>query len=128
LGLFITSCSYHNLHISDPKCDSSYDVLDLNRRIGYYGLFNLDKQCNQLQIEDIQVAALTHLYLAFFQFTEAYIVMEDYRNALYRASLLKINNPSLRVVLSIGGWDFSDPPTADYWSNSMLCSAVSFIL
>jgi GH18 family chitinase len=90
----------------------------MERRIGYYELFNVEHACNVFEPEDLLVAGLTHINLAFVNFGDDFQLNSDYGRLIYRSVLLKINNPGLHVSIAVGGWTFNDPPTASYWSNS----------
>lgn len=99
-------------------CPNNSNALDFERRIGYYELFNIEASCNVFDPEEIVVAGLTHLNLAFVNFEEDFKLNTGYGSIIYRSVLLKKNYPGLHVCISVGGWTFNDPPTATYWSDS----------
>ncbi|KAI1104572.1 putative bacteriodes thetaiotaomicron symbiotic chitinase [Jackrogersella minutella] len=101
-----------------PKnCAENTNALSYERRIGYYELFATEHSCNVFEPEDIVVAGLTHLNLAFVNFGNNYKLQTGDGSLIYRSSLLKVNNPGLHVCISVGGWDFNDPPDQSLWSN-----------
>ncbi|KAI1658123.1 putative bacteriodes thetaiotaomicron symbiotic chitinase [Daldinia decipiens] len=101
-----------------PKdCTINTDALSYARRIGYYELFATQHDCNVFEPEDIVVAGLTHLNLAFVNFGDDFKLQTGDGSLIYRASLLKVNNPGLHVCISVGGWDFNDPPDQALWSH-----------
>lgn len=100
-----------------PDCGETEDALSMERRIGYYELFNVEKSCNRFGPNDITVAGLTHLNLAFVNFGSNFKLQSGDGYNIYRAALHKLDNPHLKVCISIGGWTFSDPPDASRWSD-----------
>ncbi|ETS88166.1 hypothetical protein PFICI_01994 [Pestalotiopsis fici W106-1] len=99
------------------ECTANTNALSYERRIGYYELFAIEHSCNVFEPEEIIVAGLTHLNLAFINFGSDYKLETGYGSLIYRSSLLKVNNPGLHVCISVGGWDFSDPPDQTRWSD-----------
>ncbi|KAF3058356.1 Killer toxin subunits alpha/beta [Daldinia childiae] len=101
-----------------PKdCTTNTDALSYERRIGYYELFATQHDCNVFEPEDIVVAGLTHLNLAFVNFGDDFKLQTGDGSLIYRSSLLKVNNPGLHVCISVGGWDFNNPPDQTLWSD-----------
>ncbi|KAK8050311.1 chitinase A1, partial [Apiospora phragmitis] len=101
-----------------PKdCTSNTDALTYERRIGYYELFAVENSCNVFEPEEVVVAGLTHLNLAFVNFGSDYKLQTGDGSLIYRSSLLKVNKPGLHVCISVGGWTFSDPPDQTLWSD-----------
>jgi GH18 family chitinase len=70
-----------------------------------------------MQPESIPAGALTHINLAFIEFDETFSLVDIQGDIVARVSRLKMTYPGLRVNVAIGGWDFNDPPTSNYFSN-----------
>jgi GH18 family chitinase len=70
-----------------------------------------------MQPESIPAGALTHINLAFIEFDEKFNLVDVQGDIVARVSRLKMTYPGLRVTVAIGGWDFNDPPTSNYFSN-----------
>ena len=91
----------------------------LNRRIGYYELFNLQERlCDYVYPEDLLVSPLTHVNLAFVNFGSDFKLIDNSGDIISRVVFLKARNPGLRVNIAVGGWAFNDPPTTTYFSDS----------
>lgn len=101
-----------------PQCPANTDALSYQRRIAYYELFSLAKDCNVIQPESLVVAPFTHINLAFVNFGDDYQLIDADGDAIDRMSLLKFDNAGLRINIAVGGWAFSDPPTQYLWSES----------
>ncbi|KAH2448624.1 hypothetical protein KXW63_007635 [Aspergillus fumigatus] len=77
--------------------------------IGYYEAWSYARQCDSVAPEDIDANLWTHINFAFglihpetFQLSK----MNSYDDQLYpRVANLKLQNPSLKVFIAIGGWD-----------------------
>lgn len=94
--------------------------MSYDRRVGYYELFNLDNRlCDQVYPEDLELAPLTHVNLAFVLFDSSFNLIDDAGSLISRVTFLKSRYPNLRVNVAIGGWSFNDPPTQNLFSNSM---------
>ncbi|KAF2716673.1 glycoside hydrolase family 18 protein [Polychaeton citri CBS 116435] len=88
-----------------------------SRIIGYYEAWNWNKKCTGMQLKDIPVSSITHLHYAF-----AYIDPSSYEITTMDNTIpydlftgitsLKMQNPNLKVIISLGGWTFSDDNTA----------------
>lgn len=103
---------------SRPTCDSHADVLQLERRVGYYEMFNLaERKCDRFIPEHIPAGGLTHLNLAFAVISDDFKITEDDADIVTRAAHLKDRFYGLRINIAIGGWAFNDPPTANIWSD-----------
>jgi GH18 family chitinase len=70
-----------------------------------------------MQPEGIAAGALTHINIAFILFDETFKIVDTQGDIVARISRLKASNPGLRVLASVGGWSFNDPPTSSYFSN-----------
>ncbi|KAJ5720986.1 uncharacterized protein N7483_008920 [Penicillium malachiteum] len=114
----------HTLMIdSEPSCAASTDVSNL-RRIGYYSLSTLERPCDVMEPADIPAGALTHINIAFIQFTDKWEIDDSkYGSQVAEIASLKDSNMGLRVSISVGGWDFNDGSTATYFSDMASTSA-----
>ncbi|RDW92951.1 uncharacterized protein DSM5745_00273 [Aspergillus mulundensis] len=94
-----------------------------DRIIGYYEVWNHQKKCINMDIDDVPVESLTHLYYAF-----GYIEPETYKivpmddgadgasepvdqYTFAAVAGLKKRNPDLKVIIALGGWAFNDNHT-----------------
>jgi GH18 family chitinase len=92
----------------------------MERRIAYYQLSNVmvHAGCNQFYPEDLHVAGLTHINVAFVNFEADFQLVDIYGELLPRLTALRTDNPALHICIAVGGWDFNEGETADYWSKS----------
>ena len=125
------SSEYHLIHtsgpvtiikltsiISRPQCKENPDAMKLQRRIGYFEMFNLDqRKCDRFLPEHIAAGALTHVNLAFALISNDFKITEDNADVVTRGAHLKDRFDGLRVNIAIGGWAFNDPPTETIWSD-----------
>lgn len=89
------------------------------RRIGYYELFNLNERlCDKVYPEDLEVAPLTHINLAFVLFDGTFKLIDNQGELISRVSFLKLRYAGLKVMAAIGGWTFNDPPKQTLFSDS----------
>ncbi|KAJ5375386.1 hypothetical protein N7517_007392 [Penicillium concentricum] len=87
------------------------------RRIAYYETWADTKDCDSFRPEDIPVKALTHLNIAFGGINDSRVTI-DSSEMIQRVVRLKRKNRSLKVLLAVGGWAFSDPgSTRTAWSD-----------
>ncbi|WQF83340.1 Putative glycoside hydrolase family 18, catalytic domain, glycosyl hydrolase family 18 (GH18) active [Colletotrichum destructivum] len=106
-----------NVCCSRPSCPSATkDPLEFQRRIAYYELFTKGRSCGVKEPEVLPVDPLTHINLAFVNFGDDWKIIDDSPDWVKRVVLRKIDHPSLRVNIAIGGWAFNDPPTSTYFS------------
>lgn len=92
---------------------------DVQKRIvGYYEAWNYKKKCIGMGIQDIPVGSLTHLYYSFGYIKPdsfEIIPMDDGNpppeSTLAEFAGLKRKNPSLKVVIALGGWTFNNNNT-----------------
>ncbi|KAG7115614.1 Chitotriosidase-1 like protein [Verticillium longisporum] len=85
----------------------------LDRVIGYYEAWRYNSECQGMPMKDIPINSLTHLYFSF-----AFITPNEY-NIIGMDGLpseifsnftdLKKDNPSLKMIIAIGGWTHNDP-------------------
>ncbi|KAL8942162.1 MAG: hypothetical protein Q9216_001809 [Gyalolechia sp. 2 TL-2023] len=107
------------------------------RRIGYYELFNVhERLCDKVYPEDLEVAPLTHINLAFVNFDRRFGMIDTDGDLISRVTFLKSRYQGLKVNVAIGGWAFNDPPTEALFSEmvstrpnreTFIRSLVSFI-
>ncbi|KAL6228777.1 hypothetical protein BDW75DRAFT_131550 [Aspergillus navahoensis] len=99
-----------------PQCTANTNALSYKRRIAYYELFNLAKDCNVVEPENLVLAPFTHINLAFVNFGDDYRIIDTDGDAVDRMSVRKFDNAGLKINIAVGGWAFSDPPTQYLWS------------
>lgn len=64
--------------------------MSYKRRIGYYELFNLEERlCDKVYPEDLEVAPLTHINLAFVLFDSRFNMIDNAGDLISRISFLK---------------------------------------
>lgn len=102
--------------------------MNYERRIGYYELFNVhERSCDKIYPEDLEVAPLTHINLAFVNFDSSFKMVDTDGELVSRVTFLKNRYQGLRVSVAIGGWAFNDPPTQILFSDSTLISLETLI-
>jgi GH18 family chitinase len=101
-----------------PNCPESTDTMSYKRRVGYYELFaSSERSCDVFAPEDLQVAPLTHINLAFVNFDSSFQLIDNYGPLISRVTFLKLRYPAVRVNIAVGGWTFNDQPTQQHFSN-----------
>ncbi|KAJ5266507.1 hypothetical protein N7478_009315 [Penicillium angulare] len=102
--------------VAQPKtCGLRFELE--KRRIAYYETWADTKDCDSFRPEDIPVKALTHLNIAFGGIKNSKVTI-DSSEIIQRMVKLKRKNRSLKLIIAIGGWAFSDPgPTRTAWSD-----------
>ncbi|KAJ5712178.1 hypothetical protein N7488_006334 [Penicillium malachiteum] len=116
---------------SSPLCTSN-DVL--KRVIGYYESWASGRSCDSWSPSDIAASSLTHINYAFALFQpssdgDGWVIefmtdgVNEVDELVQQFVDLKEVNSALSCYISIGGWSFSDPPTATYWSDMASTSA-----
>ncbi|KAI8244852.1 glycosyl hydrolase family 18 [Colletotrichum sp. SAR 10_96] len=71
-----------------------------------------DKPCGTMGPGEIPAHLLTHLFVSFGYINDAFQVtnMDGIDPGLYKSiGNVKARNPSLKIVIALGGWTFSDP-------------------
>mgnify|MGYP005989543721 CR=1 FL=1 len=63
------------------------------------------------------IEAFTHINLAFINFDSDFKLVPEHDDWVKRTVLRKLEHPSLRINVAIGGWAFNDPPTSTYFSD-----------
>ncbi|PKK46869.1 hypothetical protein CI102_8377 [Trichoderma harzianum] len=82
------------------------------RTIGYWEAWNSQHTCGNMDVGEIPVTYLTHLNVAFGYISQDLKItnMDGVPSDIYRnVGNLKAQNPSLKIIISLGGWSFSDP-------------------
>ncbi|KAH8891138.1 hypothetical protein GQ53DRAFT_687387, partial [Thozetella sp. PMI_491] len=97
-------------------CPTNTNALSYTRRVAYYELFSKGRSCGVKEPEDLPLAPLTHLNLAFVNFGSDFKLIDDNPDWVRRAALMKLKYPNLRINLAVGGWAFNDPPTSTFWT------------
>lgn len=96
--------------VAEPVCTGSSAT---KRTIGYYEGWNLGRNCDTMEPEEIPIGGYTHINFAFLYIDPKLFTitpMASNQQDLYqRAVALKKRKPGLEVWISIGGWDFNDP-------------------
>lgn len=87
-----------------------------SRIVGYYEAWNCNKNCINMRFQDIAAGNITHLHFAFGYIdptTFGVVPMDDLlSDLLSQLTTLKAQNPSLKTLVSLGGWTFNDNGTA----------------
>ena len=82
------------------------------RVVGYWEAWNAQHACGTMSPGEIPVNMLTHLNVAFGYINSAFQVtnMDGLSTDIYRnVGNVKARNPSLKLIIALGGWSFSDP-------------------
>ncbi|KAI0865410.1 hypothetical protein F4860DRAFT_307737 [Xylaria cubensis] len=86
-----------------------------SRIIGYYEGWKYDSDCSGVSLRNLPVGSLTHLHLSF-----GYITPGDFDivmmpgvpdDVIDQIMELKYVNPGVKIIISLGGWTFSDNGT-----------------
>ncbi|KAI9007279.1 hypothetical protein BC832DRAFT_441329 [Gaertneriomyces semiglobifer] len=86
-------------------------------RVGYYQSWAVGRtpgKCRQYQVTDIVASKWTHIHYAFAVVTEDFrldVESDMQRQQLTDMQRLKLQNPNIKLIISVGGWAFNDPPT-----------------
>ena len=100
-----------------------------SRIIGYYEAWNYQKNCIGMRIQDIPVGSITHLHFAFGYIDPAtfeVVPMDGLPSDLFsQLTALKSRNPSLKTIVSLGGWTFNDNGTTTQPVFSNIVSSAS---
>lgn len=94
--------------VKRPGCSSSGGTAT-KRTMGYYESWSYNRSCDSWSPATIDASAWTHLFYAFalidpntFKISQ----MNSFDTELYpQFTSLKQSNPSLKVFISVGGWD-----------------------
>ncbi|KAF4564090.1 hypothetical protein EYR36_003341 [Pleurotus pulmonarius] len=108
--------------------------------VAYYAGFGDRRPCGiNIAPDDIDWSPYTHVHFAFATITQGLQIQLDDADAplLRRLVAQKVNHPQLKVVIAVGGWDFSESqPTRDLFSlmissasnrNTFIASVTSFL-
>lgn len=97
----------------DASCSSNCGGSSVDSRtIGYYESWSTQRPCDAWYPEDLNTDLLTHINFAFAMVgpDNRIAAANDYDVDLYtRTTNLKNKNPSLKVFISVGGWDDGTP-------------------
>ncbi|KIJ58948.1 glycoside hydrolase family 18 protein [Hydnomerulius pinastri MD-312] len=108
-----------------PVCGTETDSA-LTRRIGYYNGAAASRGCMAFPPEQIYTEDLTHVNFAFASISNSFQVVEANpgdSQLWQRTTNLKSQDPTLEIFLSIGGWNFNDPPTSTIFSQLVASTA-----
>ncbi|KAL2695054.1 hypothetical protein AAEP93_004177 [Penicillium crustosum] len=96
--------------VKRPSCPNKDS---LNRVVGYYEGWSVNRPCNVFYPDQIPVGVYTHLNYAFASVDpESFAVLapsESEKKLMKRLTDLKKADPDLKVFIAIGGWTFNDP-------------------
>lgn len=94
----------------EPSCSS---VVKNQQKvsIGYYASWAATRKCDPFTVDHIEPELYTHLNYAFVDVRNGVIApfSRDESENLRNFAALKEINPSLKVLISVGGWAFNDP-------------------
>ncbi|KAF2994020.1 hypothetical protein E8E14_001381 [Neopestalotiopsis sp. 37M] len=104
-----------NCDMPDGSGESGGDVQ--TRVVGYYEGWKVSDSCAamNLKMKNIPLASLTHLIVSF-----GYVTADDYNlepmpgvseDTLSGFTAIKKDNPSTKIMISLGGWSFTDNDT-----------------
>ncbi len=86
-----------------------------SRIIGYYEGWNYNSTCAGVSLQSVPVGSLSHLHLAFGYITPGTFdismmpgIPDD---VITQIAGLKQINPGVKMMISLGGWSFSDNDT-----------------
>lgn len=88
-----------------------------SRILGYYETWKYDSSCAavNLQLQNVPIGSLTHLVAAF-----GYITPDTYEvtpmtgvdsDVITQLMAIKSQNPGSKIMISLGGWSFTDNQT-----------------
>ncbi|KAL1835649.1 hypothetical protein VTJ49DRAFT_6294 [Mycothermus thermophilus] len=97
------------------ECPVNTDALKYKRRVAYYTVFG-GGGCPDIEPEDILVSGLTDINVAFINFGSDFKLIDLDGGTVARVAALRRDHPALHVSIAVGGWDFNEGATADYWS------------
>ncbi|UJR08796.1 hypothetical protein I4U23_013052 [Adineta vaga] len=102
-----------------PKCSNGNNGKLLE--IGYYASWAAYRKCHPYSMKNIDPRSYTHLNYAFGNISNGVMIDPNTSNELSEIKQftgLKQINPSLKVLVSVGGWTFNDPgPTRQEFHN-----------
>jgi GH18 family chitinase len=90
--------------------------------IGYYASWAAYRSCDAYTVQNINPHNYTHLIYAFANISKGVMVDPETADEMTRITdftELKDINPSLKLLISVGGWAFNDPgPTRKEFHNT----------
>ncbi|KAH8655299.1 hypothetical protein BX600DRAFT_525229 [Xylariales sp. PMI_506] len=99
-----------------------------SRVIGYWETWNSQHPCGTMTPGQIPASLLTHLNVAFAYITADFAVtnMDGVSPDIYKnVGDVKSKNPNIKLVISIGGWSFSDPGATQAIFPTMVSTAAN---
>jgi chitinase len=96
---------------NQPK-PSAAETNTQKRIVGYWEAWNTQHACGTMSPGEIPVNLLTHLNVAFGYINSAFQVtnMDGLSTDIYKnVGNVKSRNPSLKLIIALGGWSFTDP-------------------
>lgn len=97
-------CDLNKMMCRRPSGTVNTDATTYERRIGYYELFSLQSRtCDVMLPEQLAVAPLTHINLAFVLFDSNFNLIDNAGDIISRVTFLKARYAGLRVNIAIGG-------------------------
>lgn len=123
--ILFSTCQSKSFKEADLTSDKSYKV------VGYFAAWK------GLELEDIPAEKLTHLNYAFANVVDGVVTSGEgveERDSIYFSELqkLKLRNPDLKILVSIGGWTwskgFSDAALTPESRNKLTASGVDFLI
>ncbi|KAI8585001.1 glycoside hydrolase superfamily [Geranomyces variabilis] len=99
-------CIYDCGMATIPTTDGSA----FQRRVGYYTSWAASRAIKPVRPEDLALAGYTHVNYAFAVITNGNLAFDSEEDAAVAQRLLarKKEFPSLKILISVGGWSFSE--------------------
>jgi hypothetical protein len=116
-----------NCEMGIPESSKVCGSQVMTKAVGYYESWAPERgpDCNALEPEDIDVSKWTHIHYGFaIVNSQGRLDMADQtaRDRLSKFRKLKAKKPSVKLIISVGGWSFNNAPTAGVFTN-MVASA-----
>lgn len=104
---FCTQCQSNCNAPAKKTCSANSTFV----RVGYYASWARDRSCYPYSAVNINPRSYTHLNYAFGQISGGVMVSPSGQelNEITAFTELKLINPSLKSLISVGGWAFNDP-------------------
>ncbi|KAM0718295.1 hypothetical protein Q7P37_006627 [Cladosporium fusiforme] len=106
--------------VQRPACEAG--AASTNRTVGYYESWAVNRKCQSVSPEELNVTGFTHINYGFLLFDPNTFAIASADNngssLITRFTDLKSKNPGLQTWVAIGGWNFNIPgPTATAFSD-----------